>query len=117
MSQQTSFCINQFYTLDQVRPVVAKFKMLVCKPASIGLVYLYREEGSLNYWVGGPFYGKDSHLFLFLGPKQSKSQFLATLKDHFVEALGAYADWADQNSSVDVDWVDGFFDFDFGDHW
>ena len=86
---EISFAVGQMYTLEQIKPVVPKMKTVVSYRIEIGLVHLYRERDSQNYWVGGPFKGPDSNYFLFLGPQKTKGTLMkelgASLRTSFFE--------------------------------
>lgn len=58
---------GQVYTLEQVRSLTHQFKFILSRPSMHGLFFLYKQKSNNHLWIAGPFQGKDSNLFLFLG--------------------------------------------------
>ena len=124
MSAPLGYVVGRIYSLDEIRPVASRLKMVIFKKTALGTVYVYREKDASIFWLGGPLRGRDTNFFLYLGKQESKGQFMNAMK----EELGRLADdmknrasdydFADAGtSSGDLfdDLVDWDFDFDWGD--
>lgn len=58
------------YSLEDIKSIAGQFKFILSRSSPYGLFFLYKQLGNNHLWVGGPFKGKDSNVFLFLGPQK-----------------------------------------------
>lgn len=59
---------GKVYSLDQIKLVTPQLKFILSRTSTYGLFFLYKQKNNNHLWVGGPFQGKDSNAFLYLGP-------------------------------------------------
>lgn len=75
----TSYRQGKIYSLEQIKPLTQQFKFVLSRASTYGRFFLYKDKGNNHLWIGGPFQGQDSNLFLYLGkqnlPKGIGSSF------------------------------------------
>ncbi len=106
MTNPLSWSIGKIYSIDEIRPLVPLLKLITHKSTPTGLFMLYRIKETHDHWIGGPFQGKDSNLFLFMGTRNPKDQTLKVFSEEFAQL------WKDINHSGRPDSWNGTFDLD-----
>ncbi len=106
--------IGSLYNLAELQHLASHFKLKRHIQTKDDLFYLFFNKIDSTYFLGGPFHGKTSNLFLFLGkPKNDKElkELLSNLKfeDSIKNQSSTHKDWAEEPIwNWDWDWDDGF---------
>lgn len=81
---------GKYYSLVEVQEMVPQLVVVHSKNMGTGPVELFNVKGTTDYWIGGPFQGKGTNLFVFLGTAEKPitappemAQFLRIAKEEF----------------------------------
>lgn len=69
VQKKQSFLHGQIYSLDEIKSITQDFKFILSRPSIHGLFFLYKHKETRHLWIGGPFQGENSNLFLYVGPQ------------------------------------------------
>lgn len=81
------YTVGRLYQLRDIQELVPKLKTISSRQAQGQIFHLYREVGTHNLWMEGPFKGEGTSGFMYLGPRKTKSQFRAFLMNEFKSFL------------------------------
>jgi len=81
------YTIGRVYQLGDLRELTPKLKTISSRRVQGHIFHLYREIGTHNLWMEGPFQGSEKHGFMYLGPRQTKSQLRSFLLGEFKSIL------------------------------
>jgi hypothetical protein len=81
------YTIGRVYQLDDLQDVVVRLKTISSRQVGGSIFHLYREKGTHQLWMEGPFKGPGSSGFMYLGERETKSQFEKFLFNEFKSML------------------------------
>jgi hypothetical protein len=88
------YTIGRVYTLEDIKSLSPKLKTISSRTVNGHMFHLFRETGTHNMWMEGPFRGPGSSGFMYLGPKKTKSQLKQFLLTEFKTLMYEFVDQA-----------------------
>jgi hypothetical protein len=88
------YTIGRVYSLDDIKSLSAKLKTISSRTVNGHMFHLFRETGTHNMWMEGPFKGPGSSGFMYLGPRKTKSQLKQFLLTEFKTLMYEFVDQA-----------------------
>jgi hypothetical protein len=74
MGKSRTFQVGSLYEPEDIAPLVPILKSVASRSSLNGLVHLYKDRETSQFWVGGPLKGPDSNVFLYLGSQDMNDQ-------------------------------------------
>ena len=109
MSLRPHYVEGKIYHLAEIRPIAPALEMLIHHSNHWGVMLISKEAGTDFHWLSGPFEGRDSNLFLYLGVQKSRSQLLKVVCEQAKYKIEDYLESQDPTHDA-YDGLDGLLD-------
>ncbi|MEY4617765.1 MAG: hypothetical protein RJB66_2725 [Pseudomonadota bacterium] len=82
--QKKAFQDGHLYSLEHIKGITNEMKFILSRSSPYGLFFLYKQKSNNHLWISGPFKGKETNYFFYLGkqplPKGTGTSFASVIR-------------------------------------